>query len=171
MRVSQRDLQTVRPRWVCGTQEEVVDRETADQENAPSLLEVKEEDPEEECAQRRLRTMLDPKLTVPHTCRTGIGARIVCEAEARRWTKGAREQPKRSLPEYHMDHCFPGGQKLTILVVVERHSKMKKAVVVPSKGSTGRYAARKVLDLIEECGDEDRAIIVKSDRSQRSSSW
>ena len=41
---------------------------------------------------------------------------------------------------------------------------MKKAVVVPSKGSTGRYAARMVIDLIEECGDEDRAIIVKSDQ-------
>ena len=34
---------------------------------------------------------------------------------------------------------------------------MKKAVVVPSKGSTGRYAARMVIDLIEECGDKDRA--------------
>ena len=36
----ERDLQTVRPRWVCGTPEEVVDRETTDRENAPSFLEV-----------------------------------------------------------------------------------------------------------------------------------
>ena len=35
---------------------------------------------------------------------------------------------------------------------------------MPSKGSTGRYAARMVIDLIEECGDKDRAIIVKSDQ-------
>ena len=41
---------------------------------------------------------------------------------------------------------------------------MKKAVVVPSKGSTGRYAARMVIVLIEECGDGDRAMIVKSDQ-------
>ena len=39
---------------------------------------------------------------------------------------------------------------------------MKKAVVVPSKSSTGRYAGRVVVDLIEECGDKDRTVIVKS---------
>ena len=81
--------------------------------------------------------------------------------------RSKRAAEEESLPEYHMGYCFPGdegGQKLTILVVVERHSKMKKAVVVPSKGSTGRYAARMVIDLIEEYGDKDRAIIVKSDQ-------
>ena len=86
--------------------------------------------------------------------------------------RSKRATEEESLPEYHMDYWFPGdkgGQKLTILVVVERHSKMKKAVVVPSKGSTGRYAARMVIDLIEECGDKDRAIIVKSDRQRYSS--
>ena len=39
---------------------------------------------------------------------------------------------------------------------------MKRAVVVPPKGSTGRYAVRMVVDLIEECGDKDRTVIVKS---------
>ena len=48
--------------------------------------------------------------------------------------------------------------------MVERHSKMKQMVVVPSKGSTGRYAANMVLELIEECGDKDRQIIVKTDQ-------
>ena len=65
-----------------------------------------------------------------------------------------------------MDYCFPGdegGEKLTILVV-ERHSKMKKAVVVLSKGSTGRYAVRMVVDPIKECGDKDLTVIVKSDQ-------
>ena len=52
-------------------------------------------------------------------------------------------------------------QKLKILVVVEWHWRMKKAVVVPWKGSTGRYAARAVIDLIEDCGDHDRAINCK----------
>ena len=47
---------------------------------------------------------------------------------------------------------------------MERHSKMKKAVVVPAKGSTGRYAATMVLELIAECGDRDSPIIVKSDQ-------
>ena len=71
------------------------------------------------------------------------------------------------IPEYHLDYCFPGdemGQRLTILVAVERYSRMKKAVVVPSKGSTGMYAARLVLELISECGDKDREVIVKTDQ-------
>ena len=63
--------------------------------------------------------------------------------------RGKRGTEEESLPECRMDE---GGQKLTVLVVVERHSQMKKAVVVPSKSSTGRYAVRVVVDLIEECG-------------------
>ena len=51
-----------------------------------------------------------------------------------------------------------------MLVVIEKYSKMKKAVVVPSKGSTGSYAARMVLELMEECGDNDREVIVKTDQ-------
>ena len=47
-----------------------------------------------------------------------------------------------------MDCCFPGDEfdTLTVLVVIERYTKMKKAVVVPSKGSTGSYAARMVIE-------------------------
>ena len=41
---------------------------------------------------------------------------------------------------------------------------MKQSVVVPSKGSTGMYAARMVLELISECGDKDRDVIVKTDQ-------
>ena len=41
---------------------------------------------------------------------------------------------------------------------------MKKATVVPSKGSTVRYAARQVLDLIGDCGDKDQTIILKTDQ-------
>ena len=65
-----------------------------------------------------------------------------------------------------MDYCFPGDQFdiLTVLVVIERHTKMKKAVVVPSKGSTGSYAARMVIELINECGDKDQDVILKTDQ-------
>jgi hypothetical protein len=65
-----------------------------------------------------------------------------------------------------MHYCFPGDEKdnMTVLVVVERYSKMKKAVTVPSKGSAGSFATRKVLDLIRECGDDNRDIIIKTDQ-------
>ena len=78
-----------------------------------------------------------------------------------------REVEESTVPEYHLDYCFPGdedGNKLTVLAVVERHSMMKRAVVVPANGSTGRYAAKMVMELLEECGDRDRDIILKSDQ-------
>ena len=77
------------------------------------------------------------------------------------------EEDETGIPEYHMDYCFPGdaeGERLTVLVIIEKFTKMKKAVVVPSKGSTGNYAARMVLELMNECGDKDREVIVKSDQ-------
>ena len=174
--MKERDLQTVRPRWVCGTQEEEeFEQGTYDLEKSPSSLEVDAEDPEQQCGQRRLRTMLDPMLPsqseVQQRCLTHMPYRNWCLHCVRGTGKEMDHRSKRgteeeSLPEYQTDYCFPGdegGQKLTILVVVERHSKMKKAVVVPSKCSTGRYATRMVVDLIDECGDKDRTVIVKSD--------
>ena len=77
------------------------------------------------------------------------------------------DESTQGIPEYHMDYCFPGdehGERLTVLVIIERYTKMKKAVVVPSKGSTGSYAAGMVNELIHECGDKDRDVIVKSDQ-------
>ena len=53
---------------------------------------------------------------------------------------------------------------MVVLAVVERYSRMKKMAVVPSKGSMGEYAANMVLSLIEECGDRDSAVIIKSDQ-------
>ena len=133
-----------------------------------------DEDPDQESGQWRIKPMLDPRLPsedevrqhylthmpygnwCPH-CVRGRGK----EMDHRR-----RISEEQGIPEYHVDYCFPGdedGQKLTVLAVVEKHSKMKM-VVVPSKGSTGRYAANMVLELIEECGDKDRQIIVKTDQ-------
>ena len=66
-----------------------------------------------------------------------------------------------------MDYCFPGddqGRKLTVLVITEKYSRMKKGVVAPMKGSSGTYAARKVLDFLAECGDKVNAITIRSDQ-------
>ena len=77
-----------------------------------------------------------------------------------------QDEHEQGIPEYHLDYCFPGDDKnhMTVLVVVERYTKMKKAVAVPSKGSTGNFATRMVMDLIKECGDENRDIILKTDQ-------
>ena len=82
------------------------------------------------------------------------------EVEAVKLIIGAKNAEAESgIPEYHLDYCFPGdeeGERLTVLVGVERYSRMKKAVVVPSKGSTGWYAAKMIMELMRECGDTDR---------------
>lgn len=65
-----------------------------------------------------------------------------------------------------MDYCFPGDEfdhRLMVLVVIKKYTKMKKAVVVPNN-SAGRYAAKLVLELIDECGDKDSDIILKTDQ-------
>ena len=71
------------------------------------------------------------------------------------------------MDEFHLDYSFPGdefGCKLTILVGVERCTGMKMASVVPTKGATGMFAARRVIELVNECGNRDANVIVRTDQ-------
>ena len=79
--------------------------------------------------------------------------------------KGIEEE--RGLSEYSFDYCFPGdefGFKLTVLVGRERATGMTMGTVVPMKGSSGRFAAEKMVEFMEECGDGGMDVIVKSDQ-------
>ena len=76
-------------------------------------------------------------------------------------------QAQRGLDEFHFDYCFPGdefGCKLSVLIGVEKYTGMKMAAVVPTKGGTGAFAARKAMELVNECGDRELNVIVKSDQ-------
>ena len=150
-----------------------------EQEGQQDEIELNDEDgiDEGEAGKRNTRKLHDPKLPkedevkehflsghmpfrswCPH-CVKGRGK----EMEHRK----KDDEDQAGIPEYHMDYCFPGdehGERLTVLVVVEKYTKMKKAIVVPNKGSTGTYAAKMVLDLMHECGDKDREVIVKTDQ-------
>ena len=156
--------------------EEGDDPEAVDQQDeGPEQVEIDCE--EGELGIRKARQMHDPKLPneqevkehytnghLPyrswcHQCGRGRGR----ERDHRK--RGEVEVP--GLPEYHLDYCFPGDEgehRLTVLVAVERYSKMKKAIVVPSKGSTGQYASRVVVGFVEELGDKDRDVILKTDQ-------
>jgi hypothetical protein len=93
-----------------------------------------------------------------HHCVRGRGR----EMDHTKVKKGEHE-----LDEFHLDYCFPGdefGYKLAVLVAVERGTGMKASIVVPRKGSTGNFAARRVVDLVNECGNKDRDIILKTDQ-------
>ena len=176
----------VRPllKWVQGIGEQGGEEQAGDEGEEIKIDDEEEEQDDEqaEAGRRRVKKVHDPKLPskeevkehyvsghMPyrswcHHCIRGRGR----ERDHRR--KGEQEQ--QGIPEYHMDYCFPGdefNQRLTVLVAIERYTKMKKAVVVPSKGSTGSYAARVVIDMINEYGDKDQDIILRSPPS--SSSW
>ena len=171
----------VRPllKWVQGIGEQGGEEQAGDEGEEIKIDDEDEEQDDEqaEAGRRRVKKVHDPKLPskeevkehyvsghMPyrswcHHCIRGRGR----ERDHR--LKGEQEQ--QGIPEYHMDYCFPGdefNQRLTVLVAIERYTKMKKAVVVPSKGSTGSYAARVVIDMINECGDKDQDIILKTDQ-------
>jgi hypothetical protein len=74
---------------------------------------------------------------------------------------------ERKMPEYSWDYCFPGdefGFKWTVLVGKERGSKSWMATTVPVKGASGKFGIDKCLDFIEENGDREGDIIVKTDQ-------
>ena len=73
----------------------------------------------------------------------------------------------RNLPEYSFDYCFPGdefGFRWTVLVGKERSTKAWMASAVPVKGSSGKFGTDKCLEFMEENGDKDSNIIVKTDQ-------
>ena len=135
-----------------------------------------EEGVDEEFGKRVTRKLHDPKLpneqeVKEHNLSGHMPFRSWCphcvRGRGKEMEHKRKDEDETGIPEYHMDYCFPGdaeGERLTVLVIIEKFTKMKKAVVVPSKGSTGNYAARMVLELMNECGDKDREVIVKSDQ-------
>ena len=137
-------------------------------------LELKDEVSEATDA-RKVKPMHDPRLPSQEEVRfhslTHLPYRSWCahcvRGRGREMDHRKRPAGEEGVPEYHLDYCFPGdeeGQKLVVLAVVERYSRMKKMAVVPSKGSMGEYATKMVLSLIEECGDKDSTVILKSDQ-------
>lgn len=77
------------------------------------------------------------------------------------------EEEQQGIPEYHLDYCFPRDEfdhRLIVLVAVEKHTKMKRVTVVPNKGSAGTQARNMVLELMEECGDKERDVVLKTDQ-------
>jgi hypothetical protein len=56
------------------------------------------------------------------------------------------------------------GYKLIVLVGRERTAGMSMATILPSKGSTGKFAPDKVLEFLVERGSQAGDIITKSDR-------
>ena len=79
----------------------------------------------------------------------------------------AVEEENRRIREFSFDCCFLGdkkGPRITVLVRRERVTGMTIASVVPVKGTSGQFAAMKVLDIIKECGAAESEFILKTDQ-------
>ena len=93
---------------------------------------------------------------------------ICVEAFGKEMDHRRDEGNPRKLPEYSWDYCFPGdelGFKWTVLVGKERSTGSCMASAVPMKGfTTGKFTVDKCLEFVEENGDKERNIIVKTDQ-------
>ena len=79
-----------------------------------------------------------------------------------------RSEGERGVREVHLDYCFLGGaddeKTKTVIVAKDRDSKMVMASVVPVKGSSHLFPARRVRAFLNELGYEDLDVTLKSDQ-------
>lgn len=90
---------------------------------------------------------------------------VRCKGKDLDHRKSAEED--RGVSEYAFDYCFPGdefGFKLVVLAGREKATGMYFATAVPTKGSIGRFAVDKVIDYMDELGDRNGRVIVKTDQ-------
>ena len=160
--------------WVEGEVEEMSDEEgevviAKEQggEDVERLKAAKDERVVKEMGDPRRPTQKD----VDDHERTHLPYRNWCSVCVRAKGKGAAHRrdvgKERGLSEYSFDYCVPGdelGCKLTVLVGRERVTGTYSATAVPTKGSTGQFAIDKRLATIEEVGDTQQQIILKSDQ-------
>ena len=90
------------------------------------------------------------------------------------------ERDPDAVPEVHIDYCFPCGAglkprdlrekaseaagNLTVMVLRDRDTRMTAAAVVPRKGTTGDFAAKRAAAFCKEIGYSGTSIIMKSDQ-------
>ena len=71
------------------------------------------------------------------------------------------------MPEIHFDYCFMSTvdqPTVTILVAKERETRMCMATMVPMKGGSIEFPARRVLAFLKEIGLEAADVVFKSDQ-------
>ena len=130
---------------------------------------------EEQFGVRNPRRMLDPKLPtqreVEEHCLTHLPYRNWCAhcvlGKGRAAPHYKKETREDSLAEVHFDYCFMSTVDqpvVTILMAKERESKMCMATMVPMKGASIEFPARRVLAFLKEIGLENSDVVFKSDQ-------
>ena len=74
----------------------------------------------------------------------------------------------RTVPEFHMDFCFPGYEEssteyLTVLVARMRGTRMTMSTVVPSKHASD-FITKRTVAFLRECGSDMAKITIKTDQ-------
>ena len=116
---------------------------------------------DQEYGVRNPRQLLDPKLPsqkeVDEHCLTHLPYRNWCQhcVQGKGKMTPHSKHPSRidGLTEVHFDYCFmstKGEPLATVLVAKERTTKMSMATVVPMKGGSLEYPARRVLAFLKE---------------------
>ena len=142
--------------------------------------EVVEAPREQEYGVRNPRKLLDPKLPtqqeVEEHCLTHLPYRnwCTCCVQGKGKSSPHFKRPTRTdgLTKVHVGYCFmstEGCPLATILVAKERATKMCMATVVPMKGGSIEFPARRVLAFLKEIGLEGADLVFKSD--QENSIW
>ena len=79
-----------------------------------------------------------------------------------------RSDRKQVLPEVHLDYCFMGAgrEEKTKVIIVAKHrdSKSVPASVVPVKGASNDFAARRICAFLRELGLEHADFVLRSDQ-------
>ena len=140
---------------------------------APEEAEVEIPDVEE-FGKRNVRRMLDPKLPTKKEVEehnlTHLPFRNWCPHCVAGKGKAAshfKQERQDGMPEIHVDYCFlstKNGPLATVLVAKERGTKMVMSTVVPMKGGSIEFPARRTLAFIRELGLESSDIVFKSDQ-------
>jgi len=167
-----------------GVSEEDANGKGVSEEDVPHLLPGNESDEEQDPGDvRHMKKMIDPCLPT----RSEILEHELSHLPYRNWcthcVKGRAneryhpraERDPDGLPEIHVDYCFPCGSTskegapdvmggLTVLAMRERDSRMSLFTVVPRKGATGEYAARRAAGFCKELGFIASPIIIRSDQ-------
>ena len=138
-------------------------------------LEFFEGEPEAEAGRRNPVKMQDPQLPSEEEVKchelTHLPYRSWCSHCVRgkgRAIDHRKQNRDPKIPEVHVDYCFLGSASNTrhrcILVAKQFGTKYLLASVVPQKGASHKFPAKRMCAFLKELGLEHRDVVFKSDQ-------
>ena len=138
-------------------------------------MKITEFDCEEEAGSRAPVKVADPKLPSAEEVETHNLTHLTYRSWCPHCVRGTgktmdhrRAGRPKMIPELHVDHCFMGSKREAtarcIVVAKDYEHKCVMASVVPVKGSSHEFPAKRIGAFIRELGLEGQDIVVRSDQ-------